>query len=836
MAQDAAVDKELPLAGVIICFTSISQEQRSNLVSIASQMGAIDQVHLTAEVTHLIVGDINTPKYKYVAKERNDVVVLRVEWVEAVRSSWILGGDTDIPALEAEYRLPPLFGLSVCLTGFEDLRIRKKLEQAVLANGAEFRRDLSKSVSHLVAHTAEGQKYKFAMLWGIKIVTQKWLEDTIQRGMALDESLYDPLLPPDQIGVGAWNRSIQNPAEKRARPRELGGPQRARKLRRVASVKLGDHAEGIWSGLVSKPDEISQYEGSQKLTINPRPALLEAKSFASETTLPERRESAAPEVQFAAFQTSGHEQQPKRGIWYKCRFYISSFTAKKAQILESYLLAHDATVSPSLDDLLKSNDGDRTFMLVPFDLPQQNVNSQDEEDELEIVTDMWIERCLHGQTFVPPEAHITSTPFPKFPISAFQGMKICSTGFSGIDLLHLSKLVKLLGATYDEYFTPKASVLICHSSNPSSEKLNHAFEWQIPTVLSDWLWISVQTAEKKPFQPYLIMDKRQVTSKLAQAVTTGKIEKPPDNPPPHSRGYTEPNISKNYRQDSQRNGTDQEIEQAHGEPATLREVSANSPKKFPGSPTPAKATAHPVPPLTLPRQDTIHESANGGSMKSPLDLAIDELIKNKRNRTQSSSNTEKNPSTRRKRQLFGRAHSNASTLTGNDLRRGMSRASSIDTLNEDGCGSVIDGFESQSTKSYTNGVSFKSMPTKSNGNPRNHIDEGGEGSEVEAQQLLERRIALFQGASSYGDFAQNRAIEEEPLTSTQLGYDDPDAIAMREMITKQDPNDKGQPQGGPIARAGSKLVIGSINDDNNGWSNRRRTRSHRMRGGIPDST
>jgi DNA replication regulator DPB11 len=84
------------------------------------QMGAEHQLDLTSDVTHLLVGDINTPKYKYVAKEREDVKVLNPDWVEAVRESWMEGGDTDVEALEREYKLPSFDGLSICLTGFDD--------------------------------------------------------------------------------------------------------------------------------------------------------------------------------------------------------------------------------------------------------------------------------------------------------------------------------------------------------------------------------------------------------------------------------------------------------------------------------------------------------------------------------------------------------------------------------------------------------------------------------------------------------------------------------------------------------------------------------------------
>lgn len=36
--------------------------------------------------------------------------------------------------------------------------------------------------------------------------------------------------------------------------------------------------------------------------------------------------------------------------------------------------------------------------------------------ECEVVTDMWLEKCLHARALVPPESHVASTPFPRFPI------------------------------------------------------------------------------------------------------------------------------------------------------------------------------------------------------------------------------------------------------------------------------------------------------------------------------------------------------------------------------------------------------------------------------------
>lgn len=83
-------------------------------------MGAVHKFDLTSDVTHMIVGDHNTPKYKFVANQRPDIICLLPSWVNAVRESWMEGGETDVNSLEVAHRLPTLHGLRVCVTGFDD--------------------------------------------------------------------------------------------------------------------------------------------------------------------------------------------------------------------------------------------------------------------------------------------------------------------------------------------------------------------------------------------------------------------------------------------------------------------------------------------------------------------------------------------------------------------------------------------------------------------------------------------------------------------------------------------------------------------------------------------
>lgn len=333
-------DKEQPLAGVILCCTSILPELRSQLAATATEMGAQHQFDLTSDVTHMIVGETNTAKYKYVARERGDVKVLRAEWVQAVREAWVSGGDdVDLETLEAEYKFPTLEGLKVCLTGFDEMGFRDRLRELVEGNGGEFRRDLTRSVTHLVAREAEGQKFRFASLWDIKAVSIKWLVDSVERGMALEETLYHPSLPQERQGVGAWNRVVGRPGvlEKRARSMaaaSASGAQRPRKLRRVASVKLGDQTEGIWTDIVGNDQSV---DGSMSMGppavpgASSRPVIQEAKSFASDTTLFDRQGSASESVQVQ------QTEQP-RGMWHESRFVIHGFTAKQVRVPTSLAL------------------------------------------------------------------------------------------------------------------------------------------------------------------------------------------------------------------------------------------------------------------------------------------------------------------------------------------------------------------------------------------------------------------------------------------------------------------------------------------------------------------
>ena len=122
-------------------------------------------------------------------------------------------------------------------------------------NGAEYHGDLTKSVTHLIAATPSGKKYEHALSWRMKIVSIEWFEHSLERGMVLDEALYNPTLPVDERGKGAWDRrhAASPSLGKRTRDADQGhalNPFR-RKLRRSASTKMGSQSEALWAGITA---------------------------------------------------------------------------------------------------------------------------------------------------------------------------------------------------------------------------------------------------------------------------------------------------------------------------------------------------------------------------------------------------------------------------------------------------------------------------------------------------------------------------------------------------------------------------------------------------------
>jgi DNA replication regulator DPB11 len=481
-------------------------------------MGAIHRYDLTMDVTHLVVGRYDTPKYRYVAKERPDIRPMKIEWIAAVRELWIGDKEIDIEALERQHLLPTFHSLKFSMTGCND-RTRQWLQrmglyandsaaterleiaEQVKTHGAIYEGDLTKQITHLISFRTEGAKYRAAKSWGLRIVSIEWLRDSIERGMILDENLYDPTLPPEERGKDAWDRTKLRRMSPGKRLREgspvcVGGGKR--KLRRTASTKFSSQNHQIWGDIVRGGSMVLQVARSGIWdAADGRPSMsLERKSAG-----PPANPLSLPNV--ADFQT---------GVFGGCRFYFHGFNKSKEQILRNHLLPQGAEVANTLDDLFSPTKGSyvRIFRVVPSNLSVSNHPTLPTSDaQVETITEWWLERCLHHKIFLDPMEHIIGRPFPVFPIPEFKEMNISSAAFSGIDLLHVTRAIELLGANYSEVFTKHSSMLLTKTTaGLRKDKLDAAREWSIPIVDANWLWDSIEAGTRLPLQKYRFRDQK----------------------------------------------------------------------------------------------------------------------------------------------------------------------------------------------------------------------------------------------------------------------------------------------------------------------------------------
>lgn len=146
---------------------------------------------------------------------------------------------------------------------FLEVAYRKELEDLIINNGGQYRGNLTKEVTHLIAKVPSGPKYTYAREWGIKTVSVEWLEQSIERGMILEENLFHLLLPASERGRNAWIRKTSSPSPLGKRARDDIGPVQSRKLRRTASVKLNSQTHGLWTDIVAAGTEIQGVKSNQ---------------------------------------------------------------------------------------------------------------------------------------------------------------------------------------------------------------------------------------------------------------------------------------------------------------------------------------------------------------------------------------------------------------------------------------------------------------------------------------------------------------------------------------------------------------------------------------------
>ncbi|KHO01213.1 BRCT domain-containing protein [Metarhizium album ARSEF 1941] len=535
-ADDARypTDPSAPLKNVVVCCTSIPPDQRTDIAQKVAELGGIHKYDLTPDVTHLIVGDYDTPKYRHVARERPDIKAMDAMWIEAVTELWKNDDEIDFTALEEKHQLRALEkcgadtasphegsatgrqALLICLTGFGEQR--DEIAARIAANGGRYTGDLTRRCTHLVVSKPEGKKYAAAKSWGVNTVTLGWLDQSIQRGLILEEAKFDPLLPVEEQGVGAWNKEDPRRASlgKRCRPASSNAnatdERGVRKLRKTASMKLSSQRKNLWGDILGR-------SGSGE------------HSFGSEQAGSEQptRQQATPEPTIPQ-----PHQQHNNGVFANCVFAIHGFTEKRQAVLEDTIATLGGSVASSLREAASCRQTEQShcFLVVP-QTSRLESHPKMPYDGVETITEFYVERCLHNKQFLSPGEHVLGRPFPLFPIPDFSHLVICSAAFTGLELNQVARSVSQLGAKFEEEFRRTTSVLVCKSLRAMRrDKLKYALAWGVPVVSAEWLWECISTGSSVPPSNYIFPE---IRDRYPAQSAPGPTEIKEPSQPPNAR-------------------------------------------------------------------------------------------------------------------------------------------------------------------------------------------------------------------------------------------------------------------------------------------------------------
>lgn len=470
---------EKPLANVVICCTSVTQDERSVIIRQAIDMGAVSQADLTSDVTHLIAARLQTEKYRFAARHRTDLKLMSVEWISAIHNIWMSGKDVDLALSEKKYKLPIFHGLRICVTNLDTVT-RSEIEHLVNRHGGTYTGDLTKENTHLIAGSASGKKWEAVVAWqcDICIVGVEWLSESIKRGAGLDEKYFRLDLAPSLRGQSAWfpprpllradeDGDLEPLLEKR---KATGGQLRQRKrLLKKMSSTTGD---GLWTEILV---DIPPKEPNIRLgeDTDSRNQLMLDLPTANLPDLDDVTSNLAP--------TNMLPDELTSGIFQSCTFYIAGFARREDQIIRNTVHSNGGTVI--------EQEVDGSMFITP-----QNGTVPTQQAQSILVTEYWLERCLTSHSLVDPTKHFTSIPFcAQLPIPRMKEISICISGYSGIDVVHIEKLCKMIGAVYCDTLTRDRSILL--ASSRECRKYRAAKEKGTRVVKVEWLWECIRRSK-----------------------------------------------------------------------------------------------------------------------------------------------------------------------------------------------------------------------------------------------------------------------------------------------------------------------------------------------------
>ena len=504
-----------PFQGLTFCCTAIPIKLREDISQKLTALGGIHYSDLMSDVNYLIVGDRKTEKYIYCVQNRFDVKFLKPDAILKIYDHWINGEDTT-HLLDIENYLLPIFdNLSICLSRVESFEHLLKKEfrqefsgidfttermiQLISDNGGKATDSLTMSNSCIITTEKTGKRYTKAVEWGIPVIHPVWIIDSVLRLAALH--FRDYTLDSRLNGCNVWDELFKYKTKN-----DLVDDKIDEKSTTVdTSNKSLKKDPKIWNEIMNK---------TNKTRLKP----------AKDTTWDEVMEEEEHEPLDIEINDlpNKHTATKKSTLFEDLDFYVVGFNTHETTVMNQIITFHSGTINED------SSNQTITHVVLPVKIGSQSstllknlpLKSRINNGEIKIVTEWFIERSIYYNTMVMDR---WCQPLKGLK-PCTKKFKVCITGFTGIELLHLEKLINLLNFEFCPALTSSRDLLIINinlfkstllknspklyqykaidfvncpvyqSGNSSvslissKNKINAAKNWSIPIVSIAYIW------------------------------------------------------------------------------------------------------------------------------------------------------------------------------------------------------------------------------------------------------------------------------------------------------------------------------------------------------------
>lgn len=463
-----------PLEGKNFCCTGIPAERRKVVAKKIVAMGGFYLADLMTDIRYLIVGRRDSDKFRFVVKNRYDVICLAPDAIDTVYKLWLEGEPKERldPGL---YRLPIFDQMKLCVARIDEKLNRKEfigpdkcwrntlhetpfeknvIQTMLKKNGGEFSDVLSQDLTAVITTETRGKRVEMAREWKIPVVHPIWVHDCVVRGLAIPFIYYN--LNPDNDytkGCNVWSLVVK----------------RNRTNNKVSTAVKRAGSDTVWKLLMISKSSIPN------LAPDAEPNVWgdSSEAFSGPT-----EEEASSDIIPPA--PKRRQTSTKSRLFQDLAFAPLGFTNDKKKMLSKVLAANDGR-------LVTPKDAQTTHVVVPWEdgsqaalalklLPNE-LQRRITSGEVKVVSDWFLERSIYNKQL---QYDCWSEPL--------QGMKklnaeilgrrlrVCISGFTGIELLHVGSLLRKLNFEFEESLTKSRDLLIVNinvfeNSNALSKKL-----------------------------------------------------------------------------------------------------------------------------------------------------------------------------------------------------------------------------------------------------------------------------------------------------------------------------------------------------------------------------